>query len=109
MHYAYVDSNFKIQGSSQHQSLVNMYLHMRSSVSSIKISKKTILIGSYFHIPLMETERDIFDLIWSLKFIELHHHVLLNQVDSQVCVAVVKSSILAAIFPQTYVFPEFVY
>lgn len=61
------------------------------SVSSTHIpymTKKTPLSVSSTHIPFMDTERDVFDPIFSLNLMKLHKHILVNRKDSIVYVAV---------------------
>lgn len=71
--------------------------------------KKSILAGFYSHIPLMDTKADIFDLVFSINYIEFYEDVILNQVESHVYVATIRSYVLASMIPQTHVFLEFIY
>jgi len=57
----------------------------------------------------MDTNRDVFDTIFSLDLMELRQYNLVNQKESPVYIAVIKSSLLATTILQTYVFPEFIY
>lgn len=57
------------------------------------MSKKASLIGSTTDIPLMDTERDVFDPLCSLNLMELHQNVLAGQIDSLVYTAAVKSGL----------------
>lgn len=72
------------------------------------MSKKDSLVSSATHIPLMEKERDIFDLVCSLNLMELHQNIIAGQTDSPIYTTVVKSIIFFAIIPQTYVYLEFI-
>lgn len=93
----------------QHQSLLIKYLHDISCILAINMSKKFILVGSSSHIPLMDTKRDVFDLIFSIDFREFHQHVLLNQEESLLYVATIRSCVITAMISQTYVYPKFVF
>jgi len=73
------------------------------------MSKKSILAGSSSHIPLMDIEAYIFDSVFSMNYIEIYHHVLLNHAKSVVYATTVRSVVLATMIPQTHVFLEFIY
>lgn len=62
--------------------------------------------GFATHIPLMDTKRDIFDLVCSLNLMELHQDVLAGQLYSPIYSIVVKLGLFSTIIPQTYVYPE---
>jgi len=73
------------------------------------MSKKDALTVSTFHIPFMDTERDIFDSVCLIDYITIYKHVLLNQNKSPVYSIAIRSSVLTTMIPQTYIFPEFIY
>lgn len=72
------------------------------------MTKKVVLSSSTTHIPLMDTERDSFDFVCIVNLMEFRQTILVNQNEPVVSSRLVKSSLLSAIIPSTYLFPEFV-
>ena len=73
------------------------------------MAKRSSLLGSTSHIPLMDTERGIQDTLCSVIYLPFYQQVVLNVNASPVYAAMIKSEVLSTCIPKTHIFPEFIY
>jgi len=63
------------------------------------------MVGFTTHIPLMETENDIFEPVFILNLMDMHPNILFGQLESTVYSRVIKAVLFSKLVPQTYFFP----